>query len=170
MDHQLSENKLILLYIIHEKENIKVSDLYDFVLFRGYMDYFLLQNYLEELEETELVIQVAQMGELYYTTLPAGDTVIEMFRARIPHSIREDIRNYALNSELNNGSPLMGVDCDIEKIDDERYDVHCRVLDYDRAVMEFIKTAPDEEAANRIRNAWMKKGMSVYWNITKELN
>ena len=55
----------------------------------------------------------------------------------------------------------MGVDCDIEKIDDERYDVHCRVLDYDRAVMEFIKTAPDEEAANRVRNAWMKKGMSA---------
>lgn len=169
MDHQLSENKLILLYIIHEKENIKAADLYDFVLYHGYMEYFALQNYMAELEETALVVEMPQGGEVYYTTLPEGDMIIEMFRARIPHSIREDIRNYAQHSP-DNESPLLGADAEIRKINDEHYEVHCRVLDYDRAVMDLLKTAASEEMANRIRNAWMQKGLSFYRNITKELN
>lgn len=170
MDHQISENKLILLYTIHEKENIKSSDLYDFILFHGYMEYFTLQSCLQELEQTSLIVEIVQLGDMYYTTTPEGDTIIEMFRARIDHSIREDIRSYALNSELHVNSPLIGADVEIVKKDDVHFEVHCRILDYDRAVMEFIKTASSEEMANRIRNAWLQKGLSVYWNITKELN
>lgn len=169
MDHQLSENKLILLYTIHEKMNIKATDLFDFILYHGYMDYFSLQNYMTELVDAGLVVEINQNEEVYYTTLPTGDEVLEMFRARIAHSTREDIRSYALNSELGD-SPLMGVDAEIEKINEGHYEVHCRVLDYDRAVMDFLKQASSEEMANKVRNNWLQKGMSVYLNITKELN
>ncbi|MCF0135813.1 MAG: DUF4364 family protein [Lachnospiraceae bacterium] len=170
MDHQPSENKLILLYLIHEKENIKSTDLYDFVLFHGYMEYFTLQSMLAEMELSGLVVEMQHGGEVYYTTLPEGDTIVEMFRARIPHSIREDIRSYALNSEIHGDSPLMGADVEIEKKDEEHYEVRCRVLDYDRAVLDIMKTATSEEMANRVRNTWLQKGMSVYWNIIKELD
>ena len=37
-----------------------------------------------------------------------------------------------------------------------------------KAGMEQEK-ADSLEEANRIRNKWLKKGLSVYWNITKEL-
>ena len=75
MDHQLSENKLILMYIIREKENIQGSDLSDFVLFRGYMDYFSMQNYIAELCDAGLVLEVNQDGRRYYTLHPQGDTI-----------------------------------------------------------------------------------------------
>lgn len=169
MDHQLSENKLILMYIIREKENIQVSDLMDFVLFRGYMDYFTMQHYLDELCDAGLVLEVSQDDIHYYTLHPNGEEVVELFRARIPHSIREEIREYAKNSCVD-GSPLVEVDAQIEKIGEERYEVRCRVRDYDRTVMDFIKSAADEQTAFRVRNLWLQKGMSVYWNLLKELN
>lgn len=169
MDHQLSENKLILLYIIREKENIKATDLSDFVIFRGYMDYFSMQSYIGELCDAGLVVEVMMDDTLYYTLHPQGEEVVELFRARIPHSTREDIRNYAKNSCLN-GSPLLEVDAKIEKLGEEHYEVHCQVRDYDRPVLDFIKKAAEEQAAFRIRNEWLKKGMSVYWNLLKELN
>ena len=94
---------------------------------------------------------------------------MELFKARIPHSIREEIREYAENSCVD-GSPLMEVDAKIEKIGEERYEVRCLVRDYDRTVLDFIRTVADEQAAYQIRNQWLKKGMSVYWNLLKELN
>lgn len=169
MDHQLSENKLILLYIIREKENIKATDLSDFVMFRGYMDYFTMQTYMGELIDAKLVLEVTMEDTLYYTLHPQGEEIVELFRARILHSIREDIRNYAKNSCLN-GSPMLEVDAKIEKLDEQRYEVRCQVRDYDQTVLDFIKTAASEEAAFRIRNQWLQKGMSVYWNLLKELN
>lgn len=169
MDHQLSENKLILLYVIREKENIKATDLSDFVLFRGYMDYFSMQNYIAELCESRLIAEMTMDEMLYYTLLPQGEEVVELFRARIPHSIREEIRNYAKNSCLED-SPLMEVDAKIEKLGEDRFEVRCQVRDYDRPVLDFIKIAIDEEAAYHIRNQWLQKGMSVYWNLLKELN
>ena len=169
MDHQLSENKLVLLYTIHEQENIKQRDLFDFVQFGGYMSFFDMQSCMQELEEAHLVVEMNQGETVYYTTLPEGDTVVEMFRARIPHSIREDIRNYVKNAVLS-GSPLRDVDASIEKLDEDHYEVRCCVRDYDRSVLDFVKTASSEEAAYHIRNEWLKKGMSVYWNIVKELS
>lgn len=169
MDQQLSENKLILLYIIREKENIKATDLSDFVLFRDYMDYFSMQNYIAELCEGNLIVEMMVQETLYYTLHPQGEEVVELFRARIPHSIREEIRDYAKNSCLED-SPLMEVDAKINQLGEGRYEVCCQVRDYDRLVLDFIKTAMDEEAAYRIRNQWLQKGMSVYWNLLKELN
>ncbi len=169
MDHQLSENKLILMYVIREKENIQASDLSDYVLFRGYMDYFSMQNYIAELCEAGLVLEVIKDELRYYTLHPQGEEVVELFKARIPHSIREEIREYAENSCVD-GSPLMEVDAKIEKIEEERYEVRCLVRDYDRTVLDFIRTVADEQAAYQIRNQWLKKGMSVYWNLLKELN
>jgi len=141
MDHQLSENKLILMYVIREKENIQASDLSDYVLFRGYMDYFSMQNYIAELCEAGLVLEVVKDDLRYYTLHPQGEEVVELFKARIPHSIREEIREYAENSCVD-GSPLMEVDAKIEKIGEERYEVRCLVRDYDRTVLDLLEQLP----------------------------
>lgn len=168
LDHQLPVNKLILLYAVYEQENVKSSDLFDFILFHGYMDYFSMQNYIAELEQAGLMLEVSEDSTVYYTLLPEGDSVVKMFYSRIPHSIREDIRNYAKNLFLNE-SPLVSCDADIRQTGDDRYEVRCHVRDYARPLLDYVQTATSLEEANQIRNKWLKKGLSVYWNITKEL-
>ncbi len=170
MDLQLSESKLILLYVIAERENIAETDLIDFVIYRMYMDYFTTQSCMDELEEQGLVVKIKSKtdGGFYYTLLPEGDEVVKLFRNRIPHSIREDIRTYAKDSLLRS-SPLMGTEAAIKAQDESHFDVTCQILDNDRPVLSFVMTADSEEGANRIRNQWLQKGMNVYLNLLKEL-
>ena len=167
MDNQLSQNKLILLYLIREKENITPAELSDYVLFRGYMDYFSMENYITELLESELILRLKLNDKVYYTLHPQGEEVVELFRARIPHSIREDIRAYAQNSFLHR-SPLLETDVKIEP-EQDTYMVICRIVDYDQNVLEARVSADTEEAARQIRNDWRQKGMAIYWNLLKEV-
>lgn len=168
MDQQLSENKLILLYMIYEKENISESDLMDFVIFHMYMDFFTMQNCMDELEQQGLIVKIEAEGTVYYTLLPEGDEVVKLFYSRIPHSIREDIRVYAKDSLLHD-SALMNADVQIQNKGGSHFEVTCRVLDDTRTVLSFVMTADSEEGANRIRNQWLQKGISVYMNLLKEL-
>lgn len=168
MDDQVSENKLILLYMIYEKENISESGLVDFVIFRMYMDFFTMQSCMDELEQQGLIVRIESGGQAYYTLMPEGDQVVQLFYSRIPHSIREDIRTYAKDSFLHD-SPLMNVSSVCEQKDEHHYVVTCQVLDNDRPVLSFLVTADTPEGANRIRSDWTQKGMSIYMDLLKEL-
>ncbi len=167
MDSQLSENKLILLYLIREKDNITSAEMTDFVLFRGYMDYFSMAGYLTELIESKLVLELSRDEHFYYTLHPRGIEVVEMFRARIPHSIREEIRSYAQNAFLH-GSPLMEA---LVRTEEESggVRVNCQVKDYDRVVMELSLKAESDEEAAVMRDNWYKKGMRIYWNLLRDI-
>ena len=64
-------NKLILLYILREKGCIARSELSDFVLYHKYMDYFALDQYLMELEDSGLITSLLKTTESP-TALPAA--------------------------------------------------------------------------------------------------
>ena len=85
MDLQLSESKLILLFVIAEKENIGETDLIDFVIYHMYMDYFTTQSCMNELEEQGLVVKIKSRADdaFYYTLLPEGEEVVKLFRNRM---------------------------------------------------------------------------------------
>ncbi len=167
MDNQLSENKLILLYLIREKDNITVPEMADFVIFRGYMDYFSMGSYVAELVEARLVLELCRDEHKYYTLHPQGIELVEMFRARIPHSIREEIRSYAQNSFLH-GSAYLEAAVRTEGAG-RSISVSCMIRDYDRIVLTLSLSASSEEEAARIRDNWYKKGMSVYWNLLRDI-
>ena len=170
MDNQAFEEKLILLYLIREKDNITPDELSDFIIFRGYMDYFSMGNYLQELLDNRLVLRLTQGDKSYYTLHPRGIEVVEMFRARIDHSIREEIRSYAQNAFLHS-SPMLEADVAMEETE-KGYQLNCRVHDYDNTdslVLELRLTADTEEEAKEIRDNWNKKGMSVYWNLLRDI-
>lgn len=167
MDTQLSQSKLVLLYIIREKDSITPKELADFVLFREYMDYFSMQTYLAELVESELVLEIRRDDTLYYMLHPRGIEVVELFRARIPHSIREEIRVYALNSTQNEATMLSAVS--VQEETDKNILITCRIMDYDQVKMELKMGAYDEAQATAIRSNWQEKGLSIYWNMLKEI-
>ena len=48
--NHLTSNKLIVLYLIQKKGDMTRIDLFDYILFKGYMDYFTLQQYVNELD------------------------------------------------------------------------------------------------------------------------
>lgn len=162
LDNQLTVNKLTLLYIIQQKPGIEIIELSDFVLFRGYMDYFTLQQCLDELGE----------AALFYTenngchVTQSGHDLIDAFRSRIPHSIRERIQEFVMTSEVD-PTPTLEVDCEIQKTSSDQYEVRCLIRDYMKTPFCYTLTVEDEQEAFTIRNNWYRKGISIYHNFLR---
>lgn len=167
--NHLTSNKLIVLYLIQEKGDMTRIDLFDYILFKGYMDYFTLQQYVNELAEAKLICEQKDENRTVYTLYPQGMEILELFKSRIPHSIRMEINEYVQTSRLNSSSMLQ-IGAEVHQLDDgERRQVQCRVKDYDRTILDFQVNASSEEEANIIRNNWLKKGMSLYRNLLQDL-
>nr|WP_283243805.1 DUF4364 family protein [Bianquea renquensis] len=167
--NHLTSNKLIVLYLIQKKGDMTRIDLFDYILFKGYMDYFTLQQYVNELAEAKLICEQKDENRTVYTLYPQGMEILELFKSRIPHSIRMEINEYVQTSRLNSSS-MLRIEAEVHQMDDgERRQVQCRVKDYDRTILDFQVNVSSEEEANIIRNNWLKKGMSLYRNLLQDL-
>lgn len=162
-------NKLILLYILREKGCISRSDLSDFVLYREYMDYFALDQYLLELEDSGLITSSEENHHITYSITRIGCETLDLFQLRIPHSLRREIMEYAELEALKRPS-TMGLDVSIHQEADGRYTVTCYVRDYDTHLFELVFHVSTQEEATRLRIQWLQKGLSLYRNLIRDLN
>ncbi len=162
-DQQLTENKLTILYILQQKDTVSSIELSDFIVFKGYMDYFTMQELIEELLYAELILDM----DGSYTLTPMGDEVVTTFRYRIPNSIRDEINEYARTSAYRRSS-MLEADCEINKTE-QGYDLNCIIRDYDHVVFSLSIHAPDEEKAYAVRNRWQQRGLTIFRNLISEL-
>lgn len=162
-------NKLILLYILREKGCISRSELSDFVLYRKYMDYFSLDQYLLELEDSGLISSSDEEGRTTYSITPEGRETLNLFQLRIPHSLRREILEYAELEALERPS-TMGLDVSLRQETDGRYTVTCYVRDYDTHLFELVFHVTTPEEAARIRSLWLQKGLVLYRNLIRDMN
>lgn len=163
-----TQNKLILLYILREKGCISRSDLSDFVLYK-YMDYFSLDQYLLELEETGLLMSINDNGKISYRITEPGLETLDLFQLRIPHSIRREILEYAEIEALERSS-TMGLDVSVVQQTDGRFTVTCYVRDYDTHLFELSFHVSTQAEAAHLRSQWLKKGLGLYRNLIHDLN
>lgn len=162
-------NKLILLYILREKGCISRSELSDFVLYRKYMDYFALDQYLLELEDSGLISSSDENHRITYSITRNGCETLNLFQLRIPHSTRREILEYAELDALERSS-TMGLDVSLHQESDGRYTVTCYVRDYDTHLFELVFHVGTPEEAARIRSRWLQKGLLLYRNLIRDLN
>ncbi len=163
-DSQLTLHKLILLYTLQRQKALTGIELSDFVIFKEYMDYFSLRQYLDELEESGLIRESSSQ----YAITDAGEEVINTFRTRIPHSIREAIEEYAKSAVLGRSS-MLEADAAVSKAENGGYTVDCLVRDYDQLPFTFRLQAKTKAEAYAVRNNWLQKGLSLYRNLLTEL-
>lgn len=162
-------NKLILLYILREKGCIARSELSDFVLYHKYMDYFALDQYLMELEDSGLITSSDENHRITYSITRSGYETLNLFQLRIPHSLRREILEYAELDALERPS-TMGLDVSLQQDTDGRYTVTCYVRDYDTHLFELVFHASTQEEAAHIRSCWLQRGLLLYRNLIRALN
>ncbi len=158
-DAQLTENKLILLFIIQQRRSVSSIELSDLVLFKGYMDYFTMQELLQELHEAELILE----QDAVYTLTEAGQAVVDTFRTRIPNSTRDEITEYVQTASFGRSTML---EPHAEILPNK---VRVSITDYDQEIFSMYIPASSEEECYRIRNNWQQKGMIIYRNILSDL-
>lgn len=89
---ELAQNKLLLLYLIKASPmKLSNAEITEFVLDKNYMNYFLIQQYLSELTESQLIQLVLEDSKEVYEILEKGELALEYFEDRISNKVKEEI-------------------------------------------------------------------------------
>lgn len=92
---ELADNKLLILYIVkklkHPCTNTYITDI---ILSNNFLNYFLLQEYLNDLVENNYLLIINSKDETLYKLTPSGRKILEMFQNRISQFKIDCFNNY----------------------------------------------------------------------------
>ena len=153
--------KLILLYMLDNLEfPLTNSQISEFILDRGYTDYFTLQQTIYDLQSSELVVAENIRNSTRYIITEAGRETISMFGSKLSSAIKEDIQNffqekkYQLRKEID-------LQADYYPIDKE-YMVHCLIKEKKSTLLELKINVVTKEQAVHICDHWQKDSEEIY--------
>ncbi|ORX23050.1 hypothetical protein BVF91_08370 [Thermoanaerobacterium sp. PSU-2] len=162
---ELAENKLIILYILNridmpitgEQINRIISD-------NNLMNYFYLQQYLNELEESNFV----DLRENKYVLTEFGLNALKLFFKHIQEETRKKIDEYiVINKEkFRQESQYIAT---YYKKSDREYIANLQVVENDIVLIEINLNLVNAQQAKIVCDNWKQKSNDVYNYIVKAL-
>lgn len=169
INRQLAENKMILLYII-EKINMPVSNLQitKLILESNFMNYFYLQQSLNELCEDKHLSRSTLNEKAYYTLTANGKQALEYFQGIIPGGIRSRIDSSiaSLRKKIKNETRIVA---DFIPDSENQYVVNCRVHEDDFTLIDLKISVGTRHDAHTICSNWKDHTQEIYAEIIESL-
>ena len=161
--------KLIILYMLDKVDfPLTTAQISEFILDKGYTNYFTLQQTISELVESGFIHEEATHSRTFYHLTEEGAQTVKFFKNDISPAIQDDIHTFLVNKkyELKNE---VSVKADYYPNSNGDYSVRCRVLEQGSPIIDLTITAPTEAEAQTIANNWTKKNQEVYASIMASL-
>lgn len=169
MAKPLTIYKLIVLYMLDRVSFPMTNDqISEYILTKGYMDYFKLQQTIAELSDTELINAELVRNNTYYTIVPKGREVCHYFLSKISPEIRQDIKQYIKENEYDLREEV-SVLSNYYKTVEAEYMVECVVKEQGDDLLKLNLRVSTEEQANAICNKWKDKSGDVYAYLVNTL-
>lgn len=166
---ELAIHKLLLLYLLQQL-NLPISNtkLTELVLENNYMDYFLLQQYISDLLQTELISLNKEKNKSSYIITTKGKKILEYFSNRIPEDLRSSIEEYV---SKNKSIIKHAMDITAEYIAEKEneYIVHCKVKENNAVLIDLRVTVGSKEQAKIISTNFKKNAQKIYPTILNSL-
>lgn len=160
--------KLILLYMLDNLEfPLTNSQISEFVLERGYTDYFTLQQTIYDLLSSDLIVSENVRNSTRYIITESGRETINMFGSKLSSAIKEDIqaffqeKKYQLRKEID-------LQADYYPIDKE-YMVHCMIREKKATLLELKLNVVTKEQAVHICDHWQKDSEDIYNYLVQKM-
>ncbi|MDI3309819.1 MAG: DUF4364 family protein [Thermoanaerobacterium sp.] len=162
---ELAENKLIILYILNridmpitgEQINRIISD-------NNLMNYFYLQQYLNELEESNFI----DLKENKYVLSEFGLNALKLFFKHIQEETRKKIDEYIVINKEKFRQESQYVATYYKKSDRE-YIANLQVVENDIVLIEINLNLVNAQQAKIVCDNWKQKSNDVYNYIIKAL-
>ncbi|PKM50935.1 MAG: DUF4364 domain-containing protein [Firmicutes bacterium HGW-Firmicutes-7] len=168
-NQELSLNKLIILYMLNILDSpLTNSKISEFILNNGYTSYFSLQEYLNQMTESDLLKTTnASHTTMYYIT-ESGKTTLEFFENRIPDSTKAEIVKYLDDNKFEIKSTL---EISAEYYPGKKDDilVHCLAKENKEIIMELKVTVYEKDYAIKICDNWKVNNHEIYKNLLSDL-
>ena len=166
---ELAENKIILLYMI-EKINLPVSNLQitKLILENRFMNYFYLQQFLNELCESNLLSTELVDDKTYYGITPSGKQTLSYFVDLIHLGVKNRIDQTITNIRKNIRNEIL-VTADYTPKSENEFVVSCKVREDDFSLIDLEITVGTKSDARQICENWKQHSQSIYPEIIESL-
>ena len=153
--------KLMILYMLDRVDiPLTESQISQFVLDKGYTNYFNLQIAIKELVEIDFIRPTPERNHSLYEITEQGKEAIELFEFKISDPIKLDILNYLKDQkiELRNESLISS---DYYPSNNE-YIAQCSIKERNQTLLEIKIAVPTQEQAIHICDSWKEKNEEIY--------
>ncbi len=169
MNNALAENKILILYTLdHSKLNLTKAQFSNVILESIYINYFELQQYIEELIKTGLVeLDVFNDKEVIIIS-SQGKSVLEMFKDRIQDRKKKEIDRYLIEN-INQLIKETTISHELSEGPQGTYQVTLIALENKEELIKLEMNFPTKETAQLAIQNWKNKSTHVYEILYKEL-
>lgn len=163
---ELAENKLLLLYIINEiKLPLSNLQLTDIVLENDFIDYFNFQQYLLELNSSNLIRYFEGENKISLAITDKGKEVLAMFFGRLSPEKVEKINSY-LEKHLESIRKEISLKAEYQFIKDRGYIAELAIYENEHPTLELKILVEDLATAEKIcsnfKNSYDSMKDSIY--------
>lgn len=152
----------------HSTSEITKSQISDFILNRGYIDFITLQLAFSELEENGLAKSRQINNRTFLTITKEGQHTISSLEERIAYPIRQDIKNYLASNHFNMQREL-SVQSYYRALNSTSYEARLIAKDQQEELVALTLNLPTKELAETVCVNWDKKSTDIYEYLAREL-
>ncbi len=161
--------KLIILYMLQKLDfPLTNSQISEFILDKGYTNYFTLQQTLSEMTEAGFVREESTHNRTLYHLTEEGERTIQFFKSNISPAIQSDIdtfiaeKKYDLRNEVS-------VKADFYQNNNLEYHVRCQIIENGSPLIDLTLSVPTKDEAETVANKWSEKNQEIYAQIMATL-
>ena len=123
--------KLMILFFLDSVDfSLSNAVISDFILSRGYTNYFNIQTAFSELEDEKLIVSSSTHKSTYYSITDDGKETLDCFHYEISSAIKDDIKSY-LKEHFNDIVETLSIVSDYSKTRKNEYLVTCKINERD---------------------------------------
>lgn len=169
INHDLSINKLIILYMLKKVElPLTNTQLSQFVIDKGYTNYFSFQEYLYQLVETDLICTITTSKSTSYTITSEGKITLEYFQSRISVPIQVEIDTHLKENKYNIKVKLEIFSEYVPEKDGD-YLVHLVAKENKKTLIDIQISIFDKDYAIQICDQWKDQSHVLYKTLLNTL-
>ncbi|MEG1254766.1 DUF4364 family protein [Clostridium sp.] len=165
----LAENKLLLLHII-DKIDLPISNiqLTEIVLENNFINYFTLQEYIDELISSNLLMKVNHKDKDRLVISDKGKEVLSLFQNRLSSEYINKLDSY-INVKMNVIKKEATISADYTIENSNSYVVSLGASENNIPLMEVKITVATNKQARELCTKWKNNPSDLYTKIIKVL-
>ena len=148
---------------------MSVSQISEFVLKEGMLNFFELQQCLHEMTEGKYLDIIKENNNTRYTITESGISPVELFEKRIPMNVRNKINKYVNENRSNIKKAYETTANYFKDIQTDEYVVKCGIYEDDFMLMEVNLTVVSREQAKDICENWKNNVSQIYGKMLGSL-
>lgn len=161
--------KLMILFFLDSVDfSLSNAIISDFLLDRGYTNYFNIQTAFSELEEESLINSSSTHKSTYYNINDDGKNTLNLFHYEISQDIKEDIKQY-LKEHFSEIIESLSIVSDYNRTRKNEYLVTCKINERDSLLASVQLTVATEETAQLVCRNWAEKNHIIYAFLNSNL-